>query len=68
MRRGGAFCAGLDLKERSGANDGKRSVGASLTGQRQISEIVIAMRRCPQPIIACVDGAASGGGFALALA
>jgi enoyl-CoA hydratase/carnithine racemase len=65
---GGAFCAGLDLKERSGANDGKRSVGASLTGQRQISEIVIAMRRCPQPIIACVDGAASGGGFALALA
>ena len=65
---GGAFCAGLDLKERSGANEGKRSVGASLTGQRQISEIVIAMRRCPQPIIACVDGAASGGGFALALA
>ncbi len=26
------------------------------------------MRRCPQPIIACVDGAAAGGGFALALA
>ncbi|WP_421932088.1 enoyl-CoA hydratase/isomerase family protein [Phenylobacterium sp.] len=66
---GGAFCAGLDLKERSGSNDGAtRSVGAGLTGQRQISEIVIAMRRCPQPIIACVDGAASGGGFALALA
>jgi len=43
-------------------------VGESLTGQRKISEIVMAMRRCPQPIIACVDGAASGGGFALALA
>lgn len=65
---GGAFCAGLDLKERNTAAPGGRSVGASLTGQRQISEIVIAMRRCPQPIIACVDGAASGGGFALALA
>lgn len=26
------------------------------------------MRRCPQPIIALIDGAASGGGFALALA
>jgi enoyl-CoA hydratase len=64
---GKAFCAGLDLKERSGDNT-NRSVGAGLTGQRRISEIVIAMRRCPQPIIACVDGAASGGGFALALA
>ncbi len=64
---GGAFCAGLDLKERS-TQGGTRSVGASLTGQRGISEIVIAMRRCPQPIIACVDGAAAGGGFALALA
>jgi enoyl-CoA hydratase/carnithine racemase len=26
------------------------------------------MRRCPQPIVAVVQGAASGGGFALALA
>ncbi|OYU70585.1 MAG: enoyl-CoA hydratase [Alphaproteobacteria bacterium PA2] len=64
---GRAFCAGLDLKDRSGSN-AERTVGESLTGQRRISEIVMAMRRCPQPIIACVDGAASGGGFALALA
>jgi len=64
---GGAFCAGLDLKERN-ESQGQRSIGASLTGQRRISEIVIAMRRCPQPIVACVDGAAAGGGFALALA
>ena len=64
---GGAFCAGLDLKER-GDPQASRSIGAGLTRQREISEIVIAMRRCPQPIIACVDGAASGGGFALALA
>lgn len=64
---GGAFCAGLDLKERN-QSQGQRSIGASLTGQRRISEIVIAMRRCPQPIVACVDGAAAGGGFALALA
>jgi enoyl-CoA hydratase/carnithine racemase len=64
---GTAFSAGLDLKERGGGNT-DRSVGGSLTGQRRISEIVIAMRRCPQPIIACIDGAASGGGFALALA
>jgi enoyl-CoA hydratase/carnithine racemase len=64
---GGAFCAGLDLKERSNAG-ADQSIGARLTSQRGISEIVIAMRRCPQPIVACVDGAASGGGFALALA
>ena len=64
---GDAFCAGLDLKER-GDPQGARSIGAGLTRQREISEIVIAMRRCPQPIIACIDGAAAGGGFALALA
>ncbi|MBL3347023.1 enoyl-CoA hydratase/isomerase family protein, partial [Klebsiella pneumoniae] len=30
--------------------------------------IMVAMRRCPQPIICVAQGAASGGGFALALA
>ena len=64
---GANFCAGLDLKER-GDPQAPRSIGAGLTRQREISEIVIAMRRCPQPIIACVNGAAAGGGFALALA
>ncbi len=63
------FCAGLDLKEsRSGGGENDRRVAAGLDSQRSISEIVIAMRRCPQPIIACIDGAAAGGGFALALA
>ena len=32
------------------------------------ADIVMLMRRCPQPIIALVQGAATGGGFALALA
>eukprot|EP01035_Chromulina_nebulosa_P037276 gene37276-50312_t len=61
------FCAGLDLKERTESN-GPRRIADGLDSQRSIAEIVIAMRRCPQPIIACVDGAAAGGGFALALA
>jgi enoyl-CoA hydratase/carnithine racemase len=61
---GRAFCAGLDLKEGGAITD----PGQGLTRQRSISEIVMAMRRCPQPIIAMVQGAASGGGLALALA
>lgn len=64
---GRAFCSGLDLKlDRKAAIE--RGVTDVLVGQRRISEIVIAMRRCPQPIVALVDGPASGGGFALALA
>jgi enoyl-CoA hydratase len=63
---GRAFCAGLDLKENaSDAGDG--SVQEGLRAQRTISELVILMRRAPQPIIACVQDAACGGGFALAL-
>ncbi|MEY2907711.1 MAG: hypothetical protein RLZZ602_234 [Pseudomonadota bacterium] len=36
--------------------------------QRSISDIYRAMRRCPQPIISLIQGAACGGGFSLALA
>ncbi len=64
---GRAFCAGLDLKAPR-ESSGPRDASMGLIGQRRISEIVMAMRRCPQPIIALVNGAASGGGFALALA
>ena len=62
---GRAFCAGLDLKETGGGEGG---VPETLRRQRHISELVLLMRRAPQPIIACVHGAACGGGFALALA
>jgi enoyl-CoA hydratase len=61
---GRAFCAGLDLKEDAGVGG---SVQAGLRAQRRISELVMLMRRAPQPIIAAVQGAAAGGGFALAL-
>lgn len=64
---GRAFCAGLDLKDRGGENV-QRGVSEGLKSQRSISEIVMAMRRCPQPIIAALNGPASGGGFAFALA
>jgi enoyl-CoA hydratase len=64
---GRAFCAGLDLKEHGSADVVTGGVSSGLRAQRTISELVIRMRRLPQPIIACVQGAASGGGFALAL-
>lgn len=63
---GRAFCAGLDLKEHGGDQGG--GIPASLRAQRTISELVMLMRRAPQPIIAAVHGAACGGGFAMALA
>jgi enoyl-CoA hydratase/carnithine racemase len=68
---GRAFCAGLDLKEaisRRPADAPPASVTEALDHQRHIADIVMLMRRCPQPIVALVQGAASGGGFALALA
>jgi enoyl-CoA hydratase len=65
---GRAFCAGLDLKSGARESSDPGGVAGGLAGQRRISELVIEMRRLPQPIIACVHGAASGGGFALALA
>lgn len=61
------FCAGADLA--SGAfDDDSRTPHNIWRAQRQISDIYRAMRRCPQPIIALVQGAACGGGFSLALA
>lgn len=69
---GRAFCAGLDLKAQGGGGDGTGGVGGSVAGglraQRRVSEIVLLMRRAPQPIVAAVHGAACGGGFAMALA
>ena len=63
---GRVFCAGLDLQEGGwGVEDTPQSL---LSMQRDISDIYRAMRRCPQPIISLVQGAACGGGFSLALA
>jgi enoyl-CoA hydratase/carnithine racemase len=65
---GKAFCAGWDLKEESQEGGLTGSVAAALRLQRRFSSVILRMHRAPQPIIACVQGAATGGGFSLALA
>ena len=65
---GRAVCAGLDLKAQGAGEGGETGVAAGLRAQRQISDLVVLMRRAPQPIVAAVRGAAAGGGFAIALA
>lgn len=65
---GRGFCAGLDLKEDRGGASSESGPVAGLRAQRRVSEIMLRMRRCPQPIISVVQGPAAGGGFGLALA
>lgn len=63
---GRAFCAGLDLKAEP--ETVMTGVRAALDMQQRIARIVQRMRRCPQPIVSLVRGAACGGGFSLVLA
>jgi enoyl-CoA hydratase len=67
---GRGYCSGADLGGGSlvgAANDAGR-IQIAMRTQRRIGDIYRAMRRCPQPIISLVNGAAAGGGFALVLA
>lgn len=64
---GKAFCAGLDLRE-MGELITRLDTPARLAFQQRLSSVFVAMRRCPQPIVGLLHGAASGGGFALAVA
>jgi enoyl-CoA hydratase/carnithine racemase len=65
---GRGFCAGADLASdltRSVLDDG---IGTAMRVQRALRNVMLAMRRCPQPIVSLLHGAAVGGGFVLALA
>jgi enoyl-CoA hydratase/carnithine racemase len=57
-----SFCAGADLKERTGL-----STDTWLRQHRVLEEMMLAMYACPLPLIAAVNGAAFGGGLELVL-
>ena len=63
---GRAFCAGLDMKDPNGLKGAPFCGGFGFQGH--LADVYVKMRRCPQPIISLIQGAASGGGFAFALA
>ncbi|MFO1254902.1 MAG: enoyl-CoA hydratase/isomerase family protein [Sphingomonadaceae bacterium] len=64
---GRAFCAGLDLAGWERDEDAG-VVHQGWRTQRMIAAVMQAMRKCPQPVIACAQGPACGGGFSLLLA
>jgi enoyl-CoA hydratase len=66
---GRAFCAGFDMKGGDYEGDPTaRPLPALLAGQQRLSEMVLRVHELSQVVIAAVNGAAAGGGFALALA
>jgi enoyl-CoA hydratase/carnithine racemase len=65
---GRGFCAGADLASELVRQVQEDGAGAAMKAQRDIRNIMLAMRRCPQPIVALLHGAAVGGGFVMALA
>ena len=66
---GRGFCSGLDLGGYGEAPDApaQGSVQAGFAVQRHIASLIPHLRSLPQPVIAAVNGPATGGGFALVL-
>lgn len=64
---GGNFCSGGDVHEIIGPLT-KMSMPELLEFTRMTGDLVKAMRLCPQPIIAAIDGICAGAGAMMALA
>jgi enoyl-CoA hydratase/carnithine racemase len=64
---GGNFCSGGDVHEIIGPLVGM-DMPELLEFTRMTGDLILAMRKCPQPIIAAIDGICAGAGAMLALA
>ena len=65
--RGENFCSGGDVKEIIGPLT-TLAMPALLDFTRMTGDVIKAMRACPQPIVAAIDGVCVGAGAVLALA
>jgi enoyl-CoA hydratase/carnithine racemase len=63
---GGNFCSGGDVHEIIGPLT-KMSMPDLLTFTRMTGDLVKAMRACPQPILAAIDGVCAGAGAIVAM-
>jgi len=63
---GGNFCSGGDVHEIIGPLT-KMDMGGLLAFTRMTGDLVKAMRHCPQPVVAAVDGVCAGAGAIIAL-
>jgi len=64
---GGNFCSGGDVHEIIGPLTNKDMTGL-LEFTRMTGDLVKAMRGCPQPIVAAIDGICAGAGAIIAMA
>ena len=70
---GKGFCSGADLQDYStpGAipgTDGMSHLGFVYKYQEYLAQLMLAIHECDKPVISAINGAAVGGGFAIALA